>query len=406
MMEHNEQTLAEFTNQAIEKISQGCRIEELAQFTYQTFQLPLIVADPGYRLIAYAGGENIHDPYWQQIISSGEPTDHTIMKFYIDDGLMEAITGSDEALYIDWGVCMDYPQTCGPIYIDHNLEGFVSILFMDEAHLEFSLKLNNLLRQLCAILMQSNNFRLTRAINPVKELLAQKFFDIENYPDVASLAGYLEIVQLQPSYCVVVLSEKNKDTMRFSQLKSRIVRECGNILYYEKEQKLYVLFHQLRKAGFEPTFLKLINQSDCYCGASTAFVSLEQRSVFLQQAELAHDTAKMLNISSRCRFFAESLTESFLLHPLNEFKKENLIPEEIQRLFTYDQEHETELAKTLRIYLYLRNDINKTAKELHVHRNTLSYRLNKIRDLTEVEIDDPEAAWTFQLVFRVLETMT
>lgn len=406
MMEYNEQTLAEFTNQAIEKISQGCRIEELAQFTYQTFQLPLIVADPGYRLIAYAGGENIHDPYWQQIISSGEPTDHTIMKFYIDDGLMEAITGSDEALYIDWGVCVDYPQTCGPIYIDHNLEGFVSILFMDEARLEFSLKLNNLLRQLCAILMQSNNFRLTRAINPVKELLAQKFFDIENYPDVASLTGYLEIVQLQPSYCVVVLSEKNKDTMRFSQLKSRIVRECGNILYYEKEQKLYVLFHQLRKAGLEPTFLKLIRQSDCYCGASTAFISLEQRSVFIQQAGLAHDTAKMLNISSRCRFFAESLSENFLLHPLNEFKKENLIPEEIQRLFTYDREHETELAKTLRIYLYLRNDINKTAKELHVHRNTLSYRLNKIRDLTEVEIDDPEVAWTFQLVFRVLETMT
>lgn len=321
MMEYNEQTLAEFTNQAIEKISQGCRIEELAQFTYQTFQLPLIVADPGYRLIAYAGGENIHDPYWQQIISSGEPTDHTIMKFYIDDGLMEAITGSDEALYIDWGVCVDYPQTSGPIYIDHNLEGFVSILFMDEARLEFSLKLNNLLRQLCAILMQSNNFRLTRAINPVKELLAQKFFDIENYPDVASLAGYLEIVQLQPSYCVVVLSEKNKDTMRFSQLKSRIVRECGNILYYEKEQKLYVLFHQLRKAGLEPTFLKLIRQSDCYCGASTAFVSLEQRSVFIQQAELAHGTAQMLNISSRCRSFAESLTESFLLHPLNEFKR-------------------------------------------------------------------------------------
>jgi DNA-binding PucR family transcriptional regulator len=91
---------------------------------------------------------------------------------------------------------------------------------------------------------------------------------------------------------------------------------------------------------------------------------------------------------------------------LKAFKKENLMPEEIHTLFAYDEVHETELAKTLSVYLQLRNDINKTAKKLHVHRNTLIYRLNKIRDLAGVEIDDPEVAWRFQLIFRVLEVST
>lgn len=404
-MEYNEGQLAEYTKQAIEKISQGCSIDELAQFTYQKFKLPLIVADSGYRLIAYAGGEDINDPYWQQIIYSGEPTDHTIMKFYIDDGLMEAITGSNEALYIDWGVCVDYPQTSGPIYIDNNLEGFVSILFMDEERLDFSLKLNNLLRQFCGILMQSNNFRLTHAINPVKELLAQKFFDTEAYADVVSLAGYLEIVQLQPNYCVVVLSEKNQDSLLFSRMKSQVVKESSNILYYEKEQNLYLLFHHLGDANLNPSFLSLISQCESYCGVSAVFDSLEQREVYIQQANLAHDSARLLNRSSQCTYYSESLSEAFLLHPLKEFRQENVIPEELQNLFSYDRLHETELTKTLKIYLYLRNDINKTSSALHVHRNTLIYRLNKIRDLTEVEIDDPEVAWTFQLVFRVIELL-
>lgn len=404
-MEYNEDQLAEYTNQAIEKISQGCSIDELAQFTYQKFKLPLIVADSGYRLIAYAGGEDINDPYWQQIIYSGEPTDHTIMKFYIDDGLMEVITGSNEALYIDWGVCVDYPQTSGPIYIDNNLEGFVSILFMDEERLDFSLKLNNLLRQFCGILMQSNNFRLTHAINPVKELLAQKFFDIKSYTDLASLEGYLKIVQLQPNYCIVVLSEKNQDTLLFSRMKSQIVKESSNILYYEKEQKLYLLFYQLGDANLDQSFLNLITQSESYCGVSAVFDSLEQRGAYIQQADFAHDSARLLNRSSQCMYYSESLSEAFLLHPLKKFRIENVIPEELENLFTYDKVHETELAKTLRRYLYLRNDINKTSSALHVHRNTLIYRLNKIRDLTEVEIDDPEVAWTFQLVFRVLELL-
>lgn len=404
-MEYNEDQLAEYTKQAIEKISQGCSIDELAQFTYQKFELPLIVADSGYRLIAYAGGENINDPYWQQIIYSGEPTDHTIMKFYIDDGLMETITRSNEALYIDWGVCIDYPQTSGPIYIDNNLEGFVSILFLEEERLDFSLKLNNLLRKFCGILMQSKNFRLTHAINPVKELLAQKFFDTEAYADEASLSGYLEIVQLQPNYCIVVLSEKNQDTLPFSRMKSQIVKESSNILYYEKEQKLYLLFYQLGDANLDQSFLNLITQSESYCGVSAVFDSLEQRGAFIQQADFAHDSARLLNLSSQCMYYSESLSEAFLLHPLKKFRAENVIPEELQNLFTYDKVHETELAKTLKRYLYLRNDINKTSSALHVHRNTLIYRLNKIRDLTEVEIDDPEVAWTFQLVFRVLELL-
>lgn len=404
-MAYNEEQLVDYTNQVIEKISQGSSIEDLAQFTYQTFHLPLIVADSGYRLIAYAGGENIHDPYWQQIIYSGEPTDHTIMKFYIDDGLMEAITGSQEALYINWGVCVDYPQTSGPIYIDNNLEGFVSVLFMEEERLAFSLKLNNLLRQFCGILMQSNNFRLTHAINPVKELLAQKFFDTETYTDLASLEGYLKIVHLQPNYCVVVLSEKNQDSLLFSRMKSQIVKESSTILYYEKDQKLYLLFHQLVDLSLKPSFANLIDQSESYCGISAVFNSLEQRETYIQQAELAHAAALSLDFSSQCIYYSKVLSEIFLLQPLALFRKENIIPEELAHLFTYDAVHETELVKTLKVYLYWRNDINKTAKQLHIHRNTLIYRLNKIRDLTEVEIDDPEIAWTFQLVFFVLRLL-
>lgn len=404
-MVYNEEKLIEYTNQVIEKISQGSSIEDLAQFTYQTFHLPLIVADSGYRLIAYAGGENIHDPYWQQIIYSGEPTDHTIMKFYIDDGLMEAITGSQEALYINWGVCVDYPQTSGPIYIDNKLEGFVSVLFMEEERLAFSLKLNNLLRQFCGILMQSNNFRLTHAINPVKELLAQKFFDTETYTDIASLEGYLKIVHLQPNYRVVVLSQKNQDSLLFSRMKSQIIKESSTILYYEKDQKLYLLFHQLLDLSLKPSFINLINQSESYCGISAVFNSLEQRETYIQQAELTHETACQLHRSSQCTYFSESTSEILLFHPLSTICKENIVPIELAVLFKYDTLHETELVKTLRNYLFLRNDINKTAKKLHVHRNTLIYRLKKISDLTKSELDDPDFSLRSQLVFQALELL-
>ena len=166
-----------------------------------------------------------------------------------------------------------------------------------------------------------------------------------------------------------------------------------------------MLFQAISERGLDQIFLRLIKQSESYCGVSTVFNSLERRAAYIQQAELANDTARLQNLYGQCTVFSQSLSEIILLQPLERLNRANLIPQEIQRLIDYDDQHETELVKTLSSYLYQRNDINKTSKLLHVHRNTLIYRLNKIRDLTAVEIDEPEVAWTLQLVFRVLEVL-
>lgn len=401
MARYSEKSLVDYTNQVVEMMAAGSTIEELIQHTYQTFQLPLIVADPGYRWITSAGNQKMTDPFWLEIVEHGEPTDHTIMTYYIEDGLMQAITGSRQAINIDWGVCKDYPQTSGPIYIDDNLEGFVSVLFMEEKLLDFSLRLNDLLCRFCTILMRSKNFRLKHAINPVKELLAQKFFDTANYPQINKLKEYVDTLQLIPQYCIVVLAEKNQEERILSHIKSRIVKDGTNVLYLMKEQRLYVLFHHVQIAEFEKSLGKIIQQYDLYCGISDFFSDLDQRRKYIQQAEMAFETAAILNWNRTCTYFSKSLSEIILLHPLANYSWESMIPMSLKKLFSYDHAHETELVKTLEVYLHQRNDINQTAKTLHIHRNTLIYRLNKIRDLTKTEIDDPEVAWIFQLVLRV-----
>ena len=115
---------------------------------------------------------------------------------------------------------------------------------------------------------------------------------------------------------------------------------------------------------------------------------------------MTHTTAQLLDQSSFCMTYADSLADILLLLPVKELLPKNVTPKTLQNLLNYDLSHETELAKTLETYLYQRNDINKTAKALHIHRNTLIYRLNKIRDLTEADIDDPSTAWRLQQVFQ------
>ena len=53
------------------------------------------------------------------------------------------------------------------------------------------------------------------------------------------------------------------------------------------------------------------------------------------------------------------------------------------------QQHDRQgqLQKTIEAYLLLNCDPVKTCQELHIHRNTLRYRLEKINELTSIDIN-------------------
>ena len=50
----------------------------------------------------------------------------------------------------------------------------------------------------------------------------------------------------------------------------------------------------------------------------------------------------------------------------------------------------TEAINTLRAYLDSGQNIKQTAHQLHVHRNTVRYRINRILDILDIDLSDPE----------------
>ena len=72
-------------------------------------------------------------------------------------------------------------------------------------------------------------------------------------------------------------------------------------------------------------------------------------------------------------------------------------------LIDYDQKHNTQLEETL--YQYLKFDSNQKAmaESLFMHRNTINYRLNKIKELTECQLDSFEEKMPYMLAFYIKE---
>jgi sugar diacid utilization regulator len=77
----------------------------------------------------------------------------------------------------------------------------------------------------------------------------------------------------------------------------------------------------------------------------------------------------------------------------------------LARLEAYDLEHQSNLVETLDCWLHQFGDVTSTAERLHVHKNTLRYRLRRIEEVSGVALDDPEQRFELMLEFRVRQSL-
>jgi hypothetical protein len=75
----------------------------------------------------------------------------------------------------------------------------------------------------------------------------------------------------------------------------------------------------------------------------------------------------------------------------------------VQRLLDHDREQGTALVPTLRAYLDAFGDASVAAERLHVHVNTLRYRVRRVADLVDTDLHDPDARLSLELQLRNLD---
>lgn len=71
------------------------------------------------------------------------------------------------------------------------------------------------------------------------------------------------------------------------------------------------------------------------------------------------------------------------------------------KLIAYDGDKHAELVATLEGFFACHGNLSQTAARLHIHRNTLTYRLEQIATITQLDLDDPDARFSLQLALKL-----
>ncbi len=87
-------------------------------------------------------------------------------------------------------------------------------------------------------------------------------------------------------------------------------------------------------------------------------------------------------------------------------ESDRFLEENLSLLEAYDEEWESELVETLRVYVEHGANLNSTARSLFIHRHTLRYRLEQIADILKVDIDSQEVLLNLQIAYLIRDMKT
>lgn len=134
-------------------------------------------------------------------------------------------------------------------------------------------------------------------------------------------------------------------------------------------------------------------------GLSGVMTQLQALPCGLRQAETALETGqggiRPFDSSTAMTYAARELlqqcgTTDGLMHPA------------VRLLQRYDDQHKTEYLRTLQVWLQCERSAIRSLEELHIHRNTLLYRLERLKALCGEDFSQPDSREHLLLSLRLL----
>lgn len=136
-------------------------------------------------------------------------------------------------------------------------------------------------------------------------------------------------------------------------------------------------------------------------GAGTAYEYIEDFKKSYQEAKNALAISRILSQEEQVYFYENLGIYSLITQISNAKFLDDYIETKIGRLIKADQMAEGDLCDTLETYLIHNCNANATAEALFIHRNTMRYRLDKIKKILDDDISDMSVFLELKLAFAI-----
>jgi purine catabolism regulator len=142
-------------------------------------------------------------------------------------------------------------------------------------------------------------------------------------------------------------------------------------------------------------------QRGCTAGISRCVAGVGDLRLAVQQALATTVMSNRIHGHAGPLFYGDLGLHRLLLGLRDQLEVRRFYEETLSSLVAYDQRHNTELVRTLKAYFEQNGNISETARVLYVHRNTLNYRLQRIAEISGLDLESADTRLALQVALCV-----
>ncbi|SFA82174.1 PucR C-terminal helix-turn-helix domain-containing protein [Acetitomaculum ruminis DSM 5522] len=384
-------------------------IDELLKIAQRFLHNPLLLVDSSYVLISSSGiYKSITDPVINYALKNKSLPENYIKspdtsfksqpdKMFPDSLCHEEITMDGKISHI-----ISCPVTRG-----RHLLGYIKLI---ESSHEITFVEKNLLIIICgfASISINNNSLYSYDVNvEIEDFLTDILsLKITGNEAISGRTSILKLEEKSELYAVVVkYSLSRSATKRLYHIKNHLHKlfDITTITIYEHLLVMVVPADVFKEKS--KNFSAFLTQNELIAGVSLPFNSYSKLFMYYNQALACLDFSSQFDKKEAVLYYNDWKFTHLLTSFASSCDLKDLIPESVFILKKYDETHGTNLLDTLFVYIHSSQNITDSASKMHLHYNTMKYRITQIIELTDINFENYEYVFSLMIAEKVMSLL-
>ncbi len=374
--------------------------QDLLDVSEKHLKNSLFVLDAAYRLVAYSKNYMSRDPINISLYKNGYHTQETLQKMY-NSGRLKTYENTPGIVSGEPGPVAEYESLlkwlrCDGVPLLNIVEVFTHSPRSTESPELFDKMLHYM--NICFLREQKRSQNLSQPYSSfMRDMIYGELTDPNKIESCAKRTG----VPMSGFFDVYRITFKDNGKV----LIGRFAQELASKL---SSSRIIVMNHELsvmnvyQKPNVEALtqcniqcIMPLLEQHGAELGISSPFYNFTDLRHACLQAEQAIICGNRLDAEDDNKSCIYNYDKLFLYHMIHlsssdnfNFFRNNIYVHKLEILDKFDKNHDGDLTRLLFYYLYYERRATDVGIKMNMHRNTVMYHINRIRELIDADFDD------------------
>jgi PucR family transcriptional regulator, proline-responsive transcriptional activator len=393
-------------------LSQDADVSEIESYAYKVLGNPMIITDESYKMMTYSKSNNVDDFIWSTIVNNTYCPSQ-IVKMTDHNHFWERLKKNRHPLFVDSDDFSPFTRRAvAVIKAGMKIKGYIALVEVNKKISARDLDVLQMVAEIIGMKFKEQDAVL-KAIGLMESELISDLLDGKmNNERMARNRVRSVGWKIEQTYFVLCVQSKQKMRMLGSivtKLRDRLLAHypfCVDIL--QGEFAFFIIgFEVTDEAPFHhmKSIEKIMVENKTIGYVGMAFHTLTEVSKSYSQAKSTVQTTQLLSESlNKPLYLYSEMVVYDLLVKTNQLRGyDTFTCPSLATLVKIDQEDGTEYIQTLRYFFKNNQNSADTAKAMFLHRNTINYRLNKIRYVIEDDFDNPAVRLHMNLALMLLD---